>query len=109
MNKIFFILILSSLSQLGFTKFSFGTERSFYQSVPDTTIKENDKEEDKAIEEVVKSPVPPKQEKVQFFSQVTKYGFKNLFKNYSYNPAMPYSSQVNPYAETFMQDYLQAY
>ncbi|MEP6947658.1 MAG: lytic transglycosylase domain-containing protein [Ginsengibacter sp.] len=109
MRKIYFILILSSLCQLGFVKFTWAHEPSFYQNIPDTTIKENDKEEDKAIDEVIKSPTPPKQEKVQYFSQVTKYGFKNLFKNYSYNPAIPYSSQVNPYAETYMQDYLQAH
>jgi membrane-bound lytic murein transglycosylase D len=109
MRKIYFILILSSWCQLGFTKFALAHEPSFYQNIPDTTIKENDKEEDKVIEEVIKSPTPPKQEKVQYFSQVTKYGFKNLFKNYSYNPAIPYSSQVNPYAETYMQDYLQAH
>lgn len=109
MKKFYFILILSSFYQLGFAKFSFGYDTSFYQNIPDTAIKENDKEEDKAIEEVIKSPTPPKQEKVQYFSQVTKYGFKNLFKNYSYNPAIPYSSQVNPYAETYMQDYLQAH
>ncbi|MEP6926794.1 MAG: lytic transglycosylase domain-containing protein [Ginsengibacter sp.] len=84
-------------------------DKYFYQDIVDTTIKEIDKEEDKAIEEVIKSPTLPKQEKVQYFSQVTKYGFKNLFKNYSYNPAIPYASQVNPYAETYMQDYLQAH
>jgi membrane-bound lytic murein transglycosylase D len=109
MKKTYSILILSSLFQLGFAKFSFGFDKTFYQNSTDTTIKENEKEEDKAIEEVIKSPTPPKQEKVQYFSQVTKYGFKNLFKNYSYNPAIPYSSQVNPYAETYMQDYLQAH
>ncbi len=32
-----------------------------------------------------------------------------MFKNLSYNPSIPYSSQVNPYAETYMQDYLQAH
>src|SRR5687767_12447483 len=61
------------------------------------------------IDEVIKSPTPPKAEKVQYVNLVTKYGFKSLFKNFSYNPSMPYSSQVNPYAETYMQDYLQAH
>ena len=51
----------------------------------------------------------PKAEKIHYVNQVTKYGFKSLFKNLSYNSAMPYSSQVNPYAETYMQDYLQAH
>lgn len=66
-------------------------------------------DEDQAIDEVLKSRTAPKQEKVQYFSQVTRYGFKNLFRNLSYNPGMPYSSQVNPYAENYMQDYLQAH
>jgi membrane-bound lytic murein transglycosylase D len=105
-KKFYLILILSFIFQLSFENFSFGHDKSF-QNIQDTVI--NDKQEDKMIEEVIKSPTPPKQEKVQYFSQVTKYGFKNLFKNYSYNSAIPYSSQVNPYAETYMQDYLQAH
>jgi membrane-bound lytic murein transglycosylase D len=107
MKKFYFILILSILFQIGFAKFSYGYHTSFQPNITDTTIQ--DKEEDKAIEEVIKSPIPPKEEKVKYFSQVTKYGFKNLFKNYSYNPAISYSSQVNPYAETYMQDYLLAH
>lgn len=107
MKKFYFILILSIFFQIGFAKFSYGYHTSFQPNITDTTIQ--DKEEDKAIEEVIKSPIPPKEEKVKYFSQVTKYGFKNLFKNYSYNPAIPYSSQVNPYAETYMQDYLLAH
>jgi membrane-bound lytic murein transglycosylase D len=63
----------------------------------------------KTIDEVVKSTKPPKAEKVQYVNQVTQYGFKSLFKNFSYNSAMPYSSQVNPYAENYMQDYLRAH
>jgi membrane-bound lytic murein transglycosylase D len=69
----------------------------------------DEKEEDELIDEVIKNRTPPRKDRVQYFSQVTRYGFKNLFANYSYNPAMPYSSQVNPYAETFMQDYLKAH
>jgi membrane-bound lytic murein transglycosylase D len=61
------------------------------------------------LDEVIKSPTLPKAEKVQYVNRVTKYGFKSLFKNFTYNPSMPYSSQVNPYAETYMQDYLQAH
>jgi membrane-bound lytic murein transglycosylase D len=63
--------------------------------------------EDKMIDEVVKARVLPSKEKVQYFSQVTKYGFKNLFKNYSYNSSMPYSSQMNSHASSFIQDYMQ--
>src|SRR5437868_11863242 len=108
MNKFYSILTFILLFQLGLPKQSAGNER-FCQNIADTTIKEDTTEENKAIDEVIKSPTPPKQEKVQYFSQVTRYGFKNLFKNYSYNSAIPYSSQVNPYAETYMQDYLQAH
>ncbi len=50
-----------------------------------------------------------KKDKVEYLNQVTKYGFKDLFKNYSYNPSIPYASQVNPYAENYMQDYLKAH
>lgn len=62
--------------------------------------------EDATIEEIIQSRKAPQQEKVQYLSQLTKYGFKNLFSKYSFNPALPYSSQVNPYAESYMQDYL---
>ena len=65
------------------------------------------KEEDKVIEEVIKSKEPQKT-KAKYLSEVTKYGFKDLFKNYTYNAAMPYSSQVNPYAESYMSDYLKS-
>jgi membrane-bound lytic murein transglycosylase D len=78
----------------------------------DTVINDiviDEKEEDVLIDEVIKNRTPPKKDRVQYFSQVTRYGFKNLFANYSYNPALPYSSQVNPYAESYMQDYLKAH
>ncbi|HEX7456866.1 MAG TPA: lytic transglycosylase domain-containing protein [Ginsengibacter sp.] len=109
MKRSLSISILFILFQTGFTKFSFGENKTYQQNISDTTVPENIKVEDKAIDEVIKSSTPPKLEKVKYFSQVTKYGFKDLFKNYSYNSSMPYSSQVNPHAETYMQDYLQAY
>ncbi|RYF86976.1 MAG: hypothetical protein EOO03_11155, partial [Chitinophagaceae bacterium] len=58
------------------------------------------------IDEIVTKKTIPKQDKVQYFSQLTRYGFKNLFSQFSYNPKLPYSSQVNPHAETYMSDYL---
>lgn len=76
----------------------------------DTSISEKEvMEEDEAIEDILKKRTPPPQEKVIYFSQVTRYGFKNLFSKYNYNPLLPYSSQVNPNAESYMQDYLQAH
>jgi membrane-bound lytic murein transglycosylase D len=77
------------------------------QNQPDTAIE--DSEEKRAIEEVLSSRTLPKKEKVEYFSQVTQYGFKNLFSNYSYNSAMPYNSQINPQAEMFIQDYMRGH
>jgi membrane-bound lytic murein transglycosylase D len=74
----------------------------------DTTI-ENEKIEDEIIDEVVKTKTAPSKDKVQYFSQVTKYGFKNLFSRYNYNPALAYQAQVNPSATTFIQDYMKVH
>ena len=105
MKNFLAISIMIASLQTGFTNFSFGDNNIYPQSISDTSVPENIKVEDKTIDEVIKSPTPPKQEKVKYVSQVTKYGFKDLFKNYSYNSSMPYGSQVNPNAETYMQDY----
>jgi membrane-bound lytic murein transglycosylase D len=70
------------------------------------TVMEDTVVEGQLIDEVVKSRVAPKKEKMQYFSQVTKYGFKNLFSKYSYNASIPYSAQINPNAEMFIQDYM---
>lgn len=37
------------------------------------------------------------------------FGFKNLFAAFSYNTSIPYNQQINPNAEFFMRDYLQAH
>jgi membrane-bound lytic murein transglycosylase D len=63
---------------------------------------------DSVIEEVANSNTVPKQ-KVQYISEVTKYGFKNLFSNYNYNPNLSYNVQVNPNAEQFIQDYMKTH
>ena len=73
-------------------------------SLADTTIEES--LEDSLINEVITAKTAPQQEKVQSLSQLTKYGFKNLFTSFNYNPALPYANQVNPNAELYMQDYL---
>ena len=80
----------------------------FQQQVQDTTGIDTTIEGE-LIEEVIKTKAPPQKDRVQYFSQVTKYGFKNLFAKYSYNPSLPYSSQVNPNAEVYMQDYLRSH
>lgn len=70
------------------------------------TTKNPKQTEQQIIDEVIKNGADEKKEKIAYLSKVTKYGFKDLFKNYTYNPSIPYSSQVNPYAESYMQDYL---
>jgi membrane-bound lytic murein transglycosylase D len=88
-----------------------GLNQSF-QMAADTIIQKPNIDtttENKVIKEVIESKNTIKKDKVAYLGQVTKYGFKDLFKNYSYNSAIPYSSQVNPNAETYMQDYLRAH
>ena len=94
---------------MAFAKSSFAYRAHAQYDLADTVKKANETPEDKAIDEVVHSRNPPSKQKVKYVSQVTKYGFKDLFKNFSYNSTIPYSSQVNPYAETYMQDYLKAH
>jgi membrane-bound lytic murein transglycosylase D len=102
------ILLLAALFLLPQTKA--GNLFFTTQQAPqiDTTI-ENEKIEDEIIDEVIKAKAAPSKDKVQYFSQVTKYGFKNLFSRYNYNPGLAYSAQVNPSATTFIQDYMKAH
>ncbi len=78
------------------------------QPITDTLPKDI-KKEDEQIEEVIKSRTAPKKEKIQYISQVTKYGFKNLFSNYSYNSSLPYTAQINPNAESYISDYMKGH
>ncbi len=77
-------------------------------SQKDTSVEDLAKE-NTYIEEVIKSRSTPRKERVQYFNQITRYGFKNLFSNLSYNPSMPYISQINPQAEIFVQDYMRVH
>lgn len=103
--KYFFTIFISCFFILN-TKAAFNLSENifFQQTVIDTTIEESI--EDSLINEVIEKNKKPQQEKVAHLSQLTKYGFKNLFTQFNYNPALPYSSQVNPNAELYMQDYL---
>lgn len=109
MKGKFTIIILLLFFQCSISNLSFGKNSHLSLNYLDTTKLEKVTEENNAINEVVRSKTPPKPEKAKYFSEITKYGFKDLFKNYLYNPSIPYSSQVNPNAESFMQDYLQAH
>ncbi len=84
------------------------TSRKALPVIVDTTS-QNKKVEDVIIDEIVETKQIPSKDKVQYFSQLTRYGFKNLFSKYSYNSKLPYSSQVNPNAENYMQDYLRVH
>jgi membrane-bound lytic murein transglycosylase D len=106
MKQLFFIFTL----QLFLLNVKAGTITDIpYQQKAVDTVVVPDPLEEKIIAEVITTKAPPKEEKVQYMSQVTKYGFKNLFAKYNYNPALPYSSQVNPNAESYMQDYLRVH
>lgn len=100
------LFILFFTISTGFTKPIEMGYMNLYQEEIDTTISQPEEE---IIEEVIESKAPPKKEKVKYLTQITRYGFKNLFKNYAYNSTMAYSSQVNPYAENYMQDYLESH
>ena len=108
MKLVLYISVFLLSLQFSSSAKEFGDKNPLPKTIADTIQKDAEPEEE-AIEEILKSRSIPKKEKIQYLSQETKYGFKNLFKNYSYNSTMPYSSQVNPYAETYMQDYLQAH
>ena len=87
---------------------------SFQMAVQDSvtvtdTITDNTIVQDEVITEVIQTKSAPQKDKVQYLSQLTKYGFKNLFTQFRYNPSLPYSSQVNPHAELYMQDYLRVH
>jgi membrane-bound lytic murein transglycosylase D len=111
MNKFFLISFLSIWVLHVSGRETFKSIAKGFQQVPtkDTLIQEDTIRENKMIEDVVNSKSVPKKEKVQYFNQVTKYGFKNLFSNYSYNSTLPYNTQINPNAEIFIQDYMKAH
>ncbi|MGN6193288.1 MAG: hypothetical protein ACTHOB_00005, partial [Ginsengibacter sp.] len=101
---LFFLLMLI------LPAFSFADNQNNFSDTVITRgkIDTSTKIENKVIDEVIESK-NVKKDKAQYLSEVTKYGFKNLFKNYTYNSSIPYTSQVNPYAENYMQDYLKAH
>jgi len=108
MQKKIFILLVTFLF---LNKAEYVFSNNLQQQLPattDTTI-ENEKTEEEIIDEVIKTKTAPSKDRVQYFSQVTKYGFKNLFNKYSYNTSLSYSSQVNPSASEFIQDYMKAH
>lgn len=111
MNKFFLISVLCLLILNVSARDSYILQPGIFPLNTADTIDEKvvTKKEDALIEEVLRSRTAPKKEKVEYFNQVTKYGFKNLFSNYNYNSALPYNAQVNPNAEIFVQDYMKVH
>jgi membrane-bound lytic murein transglycosylase D len=107
--KLFFFIsvffLLQARLQAGSNHAGFGYTSS---AIQDTLIQDT-VAEDRVIDEVIQTHSIPKQDKVEYLSQLTKYGFKNLFTKFRYNPSVSYSSQVNPQAELYMQDYLRVH
>ena len=69
------------------------------------TLKE-DEAAQQLIEKVIAVNKAPKPAIAASVNALTRYGFKDLFTQFSYNTLLPYASQVNPNAEAYMQDYL---
>lgn len=61
---------------------------------------------DATVQKVSENKLVPEKDQAEYVSRFTQYGFKNLFSQFSYDPSLPYSAQVNPKSEWFMQDYL---
>ncbi|MEO5967075.1 MAG: lytic transglycosylase domain-containing protein, partial [Ferruginibacter sp.] len=59
-----------------------------------------------AIDSLATSKTQITEESKTQINELTKYGFKNLFNNLEYNSSKPYKTQINPNAESYMQDYL---
>ena len=104
MKLYFYIFLLLNLSLVAPAAAQVPVQDTL-KAIPDTTVQAVQAEAE-IIDEIVETRSVPKKDKVQYFSKLTRYGFKNLFPAYAYNAAMPYSSQVNPNAEAYMQDYL---
>ena len=110
MRRVFVIAFINILFfQAKAGKYNFIQQSAYPETSAKDSVPENIAKEDALIDEVVKTKALPQKEKVQYFSQVTKYGFKNLFTNYSYNAAMPYTAQINPNAEGFVSDYMKVH
>ena len=104
--KLFFCIIINII--LGLPASAGVYLRVGYTVIQDTLI-ENAAKENEVIAEILETKKLPPKEKVQYVSQLTRYGFKNLFNKFGYNPSLPYSMQVNPHAESYMQDYLRSH
>ncbi len=84
------------------------TSTNFFQklSSQETLLEEDTVRENQLIQQVINSKKIPTKDNVQYFNQLNKYGFKNLFSNNTFNSNISYKAQINPNAELFVQDYM---
>ena len=75
-------------------------------SSQETILEEDTVKENQLIQQVILSKKIPTKDNVQYFNQLNKYGFKNLFSNNTFNNTISYKAQINPNAELFVQDYM---
>ncbi len=104
-STIFFTVILSTAALCSFAQ----PDSKIALPVDETDSLENIIDKDETINDIIKKNSITPAEKVEYYSRLTRYGFKNLFVNKTYSPSLPYTQQVNPHAETYMHDYLQAH
>ena len=105
MKKNLFFIIAILISQ----HFTSTAQPIVTQKITFDTAGIDEQIEAEAIKEVVTSKGKPSTEKVEYLSQVTKYGFKNLFSNNSYNPTQPYAVQINANASSFIDSYVKSH
>ena len=108
-NFILVFLFLLAFTSIEAQKPGYENPASASDSLNNAAKFEEINQGDKIIADIITTKKAPQKDKVQYFSQLTKYGFKNLFNKYRYNSSLPYSSQVNPNAEVYMQDYLRSH
>lgn len=75
-------------------------------SSKETILEEDTVKENQLIQQVILSKKIPTKDNVQYFNQLNKYGFKNLFSNNTFSNTISYKAQINPNAELFVQDYM---
>ena len=98
--SILYFLILHSL--VGKASSNYFQQLNLQETISEEdTVKEN-----QLIQQVILSKKIPTKDNVQYFNQLNKYGFKNLFSNNTFNSNISYKAQINPNAELFVQDYM---
>ena len=100
MRVITFITLLLFFSEA----YSSPKTIAFKYNYSDTSI--NISFEDSLIHALFEKNSLPKSDDLIAINNYTKQGFKDLFAQFNYNTLIPYSNQVNPHAEPYMQDYL---